>query len=449
MPSPLTLHWSHIALALALTATATSACRRILFCDPETQACGAPEAGSAVGGAADLPTIGAGGGGEGGAGTADAGAAGVDGAVPGAGAGAGAGAGGACEPGFDDCDESTLNGCEARLAVDPWHCGQCGESCAGLCAGGRCQPLQYRSTEPLADTSRLLLGTDHLYFVVTPLLQSGEYALQRVSKATVILETLLEGSPDHSIEELGLGRDRLYFMDEGELWSVGFSGVGLHHERLSPLAFAEYGEWLYWFDADTLKRRPAGDDAGSVETLPLVADDVRLLAHPTGLLVTLIDESKSPFGYELRAMSKWPELVPVAQGTGRIVRLRQTHDGIYWLVDTNPNGLATMELYYTSQGFEAPRLLTAGSDLMDFAVDATASLIYATYTTRSRSGLRVISRELGLRLEVGSKYQPVLLEFDAGRLWFGYPWHANLSHPLAEDPSHPFVAQIAAAALFQ
>ncbi len=44
-----------------------------------------------------------------------------------------------CDPGFDDCDGSSANGCEAELAVDPNHCGSCGMGCpTPICVDGSC-----------------------------------------------------------------------------------------------------------------------------------------------------------------------------------------------------------------------------------------------------------------------------------------------------------------------
>jgi hypothetical protein len=438
MSRPSSRRWTHVALTLAfggaVAAGSLGGCRRIIFCDPESQACAAPSAVSAGGGPALVPSNAAGFGGE-----ADTGFAGAG----------GRGAGSACEPGFDDCDHSTFNGCEAELAVDPWHCGNCGQSCSGLCVRGECRSIRYASSEPIAEASRLLLATDHVYFVVDTLLQQGEHALQRVSKGTLALETLLEGSPGQRFEKLGSGRDRLYFLEAGELWSLGFSGLGLRREQLEARAFVEHASWLYWFDDDVLRRRSVTDDAASIEETPLAAGDVQLLGHEQGLLVALTDESGVTPSYEILVMDEWPQLTPVAQGVGRVLRLRQTTDEIYWLVETEVEGGTSSELYYQSRSMEAPRRFTADLDLVDFAVDATAPLIYVTYANRSRSGLRVISRDLGQRLDVGAKHQLAPLEYDAGQLWFAFPRQGAPAQLFNEDPSKRFVAEIALARLVE
>lgn len=45
---------------------------------------------------------------------------------------------GACASGFDDCDGSALNGCEADLASDRLHCGACNAACSFPNASGAC-----------------------------------------------------------------------------------------------------------------------------------------------------------------------------------------------------------------------------------------------------------------------------------------------------------------------
>src|SRR3954471_681060 len=47
---------------------------------------------------------------------------------------------GACEKGFDDCNQSPSDGCEADLSSDPAHCGDCMTSCAteAECVKGTC-----------------------------------------------------------------------------------------------------------------------------------------------------------------------------------------------------------------------------------------------------------------------------------------------------------------------
>jgi hypothetical protein len=46
----------------------------------------------------------------------------------------------ACAPGFDNCDGTFSNGCEANLSSDPANCGACGNACSGgACVAGACQ----------------------------------------------------------------------------------------------------------------------------------------------------------------------------------------------------------------------------------------------------------------------------------------------------------------------
>jgi hypothetical protein len=46
---------------------------------------------------------------------------------------------GYCNIGFEDCNRSPNDGCEALLAADPENCGQCANACAsGSCQNGSC-----------------------------------------------------------------------------------------------------------------------------------------------------------------------------------------------------------------------------------------------------------------------------------------------------------------------
>lgn len=46
-----------------------------------------------------------------------------------------------CDPGFADCNEEPLDGCEADLLDDSQHCGKCHKVCKGgkTCEDGECQ----------------------------------------------------------------------------------------------------------------------------------------------------------------------------------------------------------------------------------------------------------------------------------------------------------------------
>jgi len=43
-----------------------------------------------------------------------------------------------CRAGFDDCDADPTTGCEAHLATDKAHCGECGQGCEVACVDGGC-----------------------------------------------------------------------------------------------------------------------------------------------------------------------------------------------------------------------------------------------------------------------------------------------------------------------
>ena len=47
---------------------------------------------------------------------------------------------GPCLPGFGDCNNMPLDGCEANLGLDPANCGGCNRPCSGMCFQGQCCP---------------------------------------------------------------------------------------------------------------------------------------------------------------------------------------------------------------------------------------------------------------------------------------------------------------------
>lgn len=54
----------------------------------------------------------------------------------------------ACNAGFDNCDGTPVNGCEAELARNSAHCARCGHSCGGgQCFDGVCQLVPFADTD--------------------------------------------------------------------------------------------------------------------------------------------------------------------------------------------------------------------------------------------------------------------------------------------------------------
>jgi hypothetical protein len=53
-----------------------------------------------------------------------------------------------CNAGFDNCDGTPVNGCEAELAKNSVHCARCGHSCGGgQCVEGVCQLVPFADTD--------------------------------------------------------------------------------------------------------------------------------------------------------------------------------------------------------------------------------------------------------------------------------------------------------------
>jgi hypothetical protein len=67
-----------------------------------------------------------------------------------------------CNAGFDNCDGTPVNGCEAELAKNSVHCARCGHSCGGgQCVDGVCQLVPFADTD--GDVRDLKISGSTLY----------------------------------------------------------------------------------------------------------------------------------------------------------------------------------------------------------------------------------------------------------------------------------------------
>src|SRR5690349_16225358 len=55
-----------------------------------------------------------------------------------------------CDPPFENCDETWLNGCEVNLQSDPFHCGGCRIPCDGVCSRYGCHEAQAYSNQSVS-----------------------------------------------------------------------------------------------------------------------------------------------------------------------------------------------------------------------------------------------------------------------------------------------------------
>jgi hypothetical protein len=369
---------------------------------------------------------------------------------------AGAGAGGdagetECQFPLANCDESTLTGCETDLVTSTAHCGRCGNKCAGFCGEGRCFPFETVDEAPVAEEAGIVTTSEHVYFVTNPVdrVTVNDDILQRVSKRTGEVETVLESAPLAQIQAMRAGLDRLYFVDTGTVFSVGFSGLGLRQEDgagdpewdnfFNTPQFAPTRQWLYWVDegAQLLRRKHLME--GTLSEMAFDGPDALLAGYPAELFIgdTIQPEAEAA-SFRLWQLD-WPRLVEVAQGRGRLLQFRSTALGNYYLIAKEESSGTQTELYVLTEG--EPQLLASGSDFTGFAVDDAREVIYVSFADSKRAGVRVVSRELGPRVALSSRWPLAQLECSSGILWFFYP------DPI--EPSRSLMMRLPGSALFE
>ncbi|WP_437278582.1 hypothetical protein WME90_46485 [Sorangium sp. So ce375] len=98
-----------------------------------------------------------------------------------------------CDAGFADCDGAPSTGCEVELGSDPFHCGACGNDCAGgACEDGTCGPGAQELASGLAVPSALAVDAGAVY--VVGFRPAGGIAV-RVDKASGATTCLATAAP--------------------------------------------------------------------------------------------------------------------------------------------------------------------------------------------------------------------------------------------------------------
>jgi MYXO-CTERM domain-containing protein len=113
---------------------------------------------------------------------------------------------GACESGYDDCDQEPANGCEVELGVDPAHCGTCGNACAfehaearcqaGACLMGACEEGHADCDQEPANGCEVELGVDLAHCGACGNACAFEQAEARCEAGACLLGACVEGHDD-------------------------------------------------------------------------------------------------------------------------------------------------------------------------------------------------------------------------------------------------------------
>jgi hypothetical protein len=147
----------------------------------------------------------------------------------------------ACEPGLNNCDDKTENGCEVTLANDVENCGRCGHSClGGECRNGKCQPHAMAVEQECC--GRLVLSDFHVYWM-SGCSGFGQDKLWRRAKRAGNVERIVS---DH------WPKGRFVFAKNKLVFNSGSTMYSMAPEGGAATSFAS-GFWLtpFTFDGDT------------------------------------------------------------------------------------------------------------------------------------------------------------------------------------------------------
>nr|PZN28579.1 MAG: hypothetical protein DIU78_02310 [Pseudomonadota bacterium] len=148
---------------------------------------------------------------------------------------------GGCTDGYEDCDHTTLNGCETDTSSAFAHCGACGQSCDGACSAGSCVSFaalvadRYGSSVTMGPT--IVTTATHAYYVADESLATG-LGIERVSLRDGSVEPLVEIGTWNTVDALALGASRLYVAADDRLFSVPHAGGELRAEE------ADGAQWV-------------------------------------------------------------------------------------------------------------------------------------------------------------------------------------------------------------
>ncbi|WP_437316803.1 hypothetical protein [Sorangium sp. So ce385] len=180
----------------------------------------------------------------------------------------------ACDAGRADCDGDAENGCEARVAEDPRHCGACGVTCADACWNGTCDAAVLAGELPMPTFLRS--DASGIYGCNQGSGDAPDGSVLRLDpadgSATVLAAELALPGP------IALDDAAVYFAHAGGIAAVPKAGgevTELAPDARGVTAIAVDGGALYWvepgtppaFDDGGLFARPAGAEPGAAKVM--------------------------------------------------------------------------------------------------------------------------------------------------------------------------------------
>jgi WD40 repeat protein len=328
---------------------------------------------------------------------------------------------GTCTPPWEDCDKSPLTGCEANLSSDASHCGRCDSECDGACGRRGCHEAESFLSQ-VKSFSSIAMSADYVYLLTGNSID-GPVRLWQVNKAERSERLLADNLP--WFEQVTVANGRVYLYGRGEnLWSGSEQG-DFSDEGFEVRSIATSAGVLYADRDGTLVARKENETSWTpqpwmVSSTDNVTDNVKLWPiDVSNQLCVLRETGDSLAKYELLRVDS-PDspdggLVPLASGSGELVRLRSQNGSVYFLV-YEESGLLQL-LRRDVRGNTRIQVLSTGNRIGDFAVDSTS--LYVTRWPMHGYELEVMSAfGNGTTLKLGVLSAMSSLEADGNHLWF-------------------------------
>ena len=347
-------------LGLALASTALG-CRRFDVCGTDAEPCEAETDGASLGGA-------------------------------GAGGDGGQSAATDCSATHDNCDRSTLNGCETDLLSNRRHCGACDNECTGLCSGGACVGFDIRVPSTYDAMVNVLVTESEAFFVAssTCCLEPaglGRYDLESGDVTWLVRDAWSE------VTGLAASATRVYVIGDYSLYSMERTGGELRDEGITCDAISAAGTTVAAIVSGAAYVRT--DDGGEFEPIP--GDGYVDAIAATRRAVFLARDTSPDPGFSLEEhdlVYGAHEILAAHSGYARALHVIDDFTSAY-IVTEAPSSEGMYELY----DLEA---LAAGEPLVRFPWDSQWALIsnnasivgrswIGTYSEGSRHGLRLMT----------------------------------------------------------
>jgi hypothetical protein len=368
-------------------------------------------------------TVGVGGNAGLGGGQAEAGNAGLGGA-PDEADHAGQGGAPGCSAPLADCDESTLDGCEANLLTDLRNCGACRARCFGACIDGECHPFENLAENMVLPAWGGIARSSPEVYALT---RSFSTTLMRWSAQGT--QTLF--TQGDYFEQIVAGVDRLYLIGgDGKLSSIPRSGGVVSSEGITARPAVVKGDTLYAVDSAGTPywRSEISHETG---TLPLPAPlptDVRIwMANDADHVALVAENGNGTYTVHYLPTNNEDQEFPwvfLASDRGSPTQVRVGDDAVYLDVivlgdEPPPEDAEAVHELREVDFAGVTRVVATSTGLLDF--ELVGPLLYLSVELpKYESVLRVVSLDDPRQvLDVQTSSSMASLTYSDGFFYFG------------------------------